>query len=75
MYILVKLFYSLFFIAIWSWMLKYRKQLHWWTGNFAWAEHYLWRWGTYLVLVLIWLWCIFYWAIYPFWWMDLLLKE
>lgn len=69
---LFKIFYSIFFIIIWISILKYRKQVHWWTGNFVWAEQYLWRWWTYLVLVWLWLWLIFFWAIYPFWWLELL---
>ncbi len=74
MYILVKIFYSIFFISIWWGIIKYRKQLHWWTWNFAWAEQYVWRGWTYLILILIWLSCIFYWAIYPFWGKELLFR-
>lgn len=73
--IFVKLFYSIFFIWIWYFIIRYRKQLHWWTWNFVWAEHYLGRWWTYFILILIWLILVFYGAMYPFWWTELIFKE
>lgn len=73
--LIVDLFYSILFILLGAWIIKYRKQLHWWTWNFVWAEQYIWRWWTYFILILIWLWLLFLWAIYPFWWLDLLTKK
>jgi hypothetical protein len=39
----IKIIYSLIFIALGVLVLKYRKKVHDWTGNFAWAEHYIGR--------------------------------
>jgi len=64
--ILIKLLYSLMFIWWGIWIIKYRKTVKSWTWNFVWAEHYLWRWWTYLIILLTWIWMIFYWTIYPF---------
>lgn len=75
MEIIAKIFYSIFFILIWGGIIKYRRQLHWWTWNFVWAEHYLWRWWTYLILIIVWLACVFYWVTYPFWWIELIFKN
>jgi hypothetical protein len=47
-------------------LIKYRKIVHGWTGNFVWAEQYLGYGGTYLVLILVGLGSIFYGVIYPF---------
>lgn len=69
---IIKILYSIFFI-IWGFLLvKYRKIVKSWTWNFGWAEQYLWRWWTYLVIILFWLGMIFLWAIYPFGWIELL---
>lgn len=70
--IFLDIFYSLFFISLWLWLIKYRRVVKSWTGEFMWAERYLWRWSTYFVMVVFWLFLIFYWVIYPFWWMELL---
>ncbi len=72
MIILLKLFYSILFIWLWYLMLKYRRIVKSWTWNFVWAERYLWSWWTYFVLVLIWAFLIFYWVVYPFWWLEIL---
>ncbi|MDD2907308.1 MAG: hypothetical protein PHH98_01575 [Candidatus Gracilibacteria bacterium] len=73
--IIVKLFYSIFFIAIGAGIIKYRKQVHGWTGNFVWAEQYLGRGGTYIALLFIGLACIFYGVIYPFGGTELLFSK
>ncbi|NVP17388.1 hypothetical protein HUU51_01595 [Candidatus Gracilibacteria bacterium] len=73
--IFVKLFYSIFFIGIGYFIIRYRKQLHGWTGNFVWAEHYLGRGGTYFILILIGLILVFYGAMYPFGGTELIFKE
>ena len=62
-------------ISMWAAIIKYRKVVKWWTWNFVWAEHYLWRWWTYFAILLFWLWMIFYWAIYPFWWLSSVLDD
>lgn len=70
--IIVDIIYS--FLLIWAGylMLRYRKQVKSWTGNFVWAEHYIGRGGTYFILILIALGLIFYGVIYPFGGMSLL---
>ncbi len=68
--IILKIIYWILLIAWGLWMIKYRKVIKSWTWNFYWAEHYIWRWWTYLIIILIWLAMIFMWAMYPFWWMD-----
>ena len=70
---LIKIFYSIFFILMWMWIIKYRRNVKSWTGNFYLAEHYIGNGGTYMVLILCGLWFMFYWMIYPFWWMELLI--
>lgn len=72
--IFIKIFYSILFISLWVLLLKYRRTVKSWTGNFYWAEKYIGNWWTYFVLVLAGLWFIFYGAIYPFWWIEWLFK-
>lgn len=69
----LKIFYWILFILAGMGIIKYRKVVHSWTGAFAWAEHYLWYGGTYLVLILTWLAFIFYWVIFPMWWIEFML--
>ncbi len=73
--IIVKIIYSIIFIWFWALLLKYRRQIKKWSWGFAWAEKALGRWGTYFVIILVWLISIFFWFIYPFWWIDLLLWD
>ncbi len=47
-----RIVWSIFLFAMWYVILKYRKVVHGWTGNWVWAERYLGRWGTYTALVL-----------------------
>ncbi|MDP2091270.1 MAG: hypothetical protein Q8K30_06770 [Candidatus Gracilibacteria bacterium] len=63
---IVKLIYSIFFITSGYYIIKYRKVVKSWTGNFYWAEHYLGNGGTYFVLLLIGLGLIFLGVTYPF---------
>ncbi len=67
---IVKLFYWLLMIAIWVWIIKYRKQVKSWTGNWVWAERYIWRGWTYFVMLLLWLALIFLGVLYPFGLLD-----
>ncbi len=69
---LIDIFYAICLIAMWVVILKYRKVVRTWTGTFYWAERSIWRWWTYLIIMLIWVLLIFLWVIYPFWWVDLL---
>lgn len=66
----VNIFY---WILLFTWgflVLKYRRQIKSFSGDFVWAETYLWRWTTYLIIIIIWCFLIFLWALYPFWWID-----
>jgi len=65
-----KIFYAILLIGSWVLILKYRRVVKSWTGNFYWAERYLWRGWTYFVLTIIAIVLIFIWILYPFWWLD-----
>ncbi len=69
---IVKIIYAIMLIAWGCAIIRYRKIVKSWTGNFIWAEHYLWRWWTYFIILLVGLGMIFYWTIYPFGWAELL---
>lgn len=62
---IIKLIYAFLLISWGILIIKYRKNVKWWTWNFAWAEYYLWHWWTYIVLIIIWLIMIFIWVWYP----------
>jgi len=70
--LILKIFYGIIMIVIWVLLIQHRRNVKSWTGNFTWAETYLWRWGTYLVLIFFGLFLIFFGSIYPFWWLALL---
>ena len=70
---IVKIFYAIVLIAAWYSIIRYRKNVHEWTGNFAWAEQYLWSGWTYLVITFSWLALIFFGTIYPFGWISTLI--
>ncbi len=63
---IIKIIYSLLLITAWGAIIKYRRIVKSWTGNFVWAERYLWRGSTYFVIILIWAGCIIFWVRYPF---------
>ena len=68
----VDLFYAVLLIWTWVLLLKYRRNVKWWTGNFYWAEHYLWRGSTYFVIIMMWLLLVFLGILYPFGWVEYL---
>jgi hypothetical protein len=70
---IVKFFYSILFILGWMWIIKYRKTVKSWTWNFYWAEHYIWSGWTYFIIMVCGLLMIFYWVIYPMWWLEFIL--
>lgn len=72
MELLVDLFYAVLLIVWGVSLIKYRRNVKSWTGNWLWAEKIIWSWGTYVVMILIWLFMIFLWVLYPFWGMDLI---
>lgn len=65
-----KLLMTVFLMWLGFLILKYRKFVKDWTGNFYWAEKYLGSGGTMIVLIAIALLLIFLWASIPFWWLD-----
>ena len=73
--IIVKIIYSILMITWWLGIIKYRKIVKSWTWSFSWAERNIWSGWTYLIIILIWMALIFYWAIYPFWWSQVLLEK
>jgi hypothetical protein len=64
--IIVDLFYAIMFFWMWFGIVKYRRIVKTWTGNFVWAEQFIGRWGTYVILMLFWVAMMFFWVIYPF---------
>lgn len=72
---IVKLIYAI--ILIWAWyaIVRYRRNVHEWTGNFVWAEQYLGSGWTYIIITFAWLALIFFWTIYPFWWISALIGK
>lgn len=72
MNILVDLFYAIMFFWIWFWIIKYRRDVKSWTWNFVWAEQYIWRGWTYLALMILWIFMMFLWVIYPFWGLEMI---
>jgi hypothetical protein len=53
-------------------MIRYRRTVKSWTGNFVWAEKYLGSGGTYLVIILFGMFLMFLGVLYPFGGLDLL---
>jgi hypothetical protein len=75
MWFIIKLLYSAIFMGLWYLMIRYRRNVKSWTGNFVWAERYLWNGWTNLIIVLFALGLIFFWAMYPFWVFEVLPKN
>ncbi len=72
MEVAVDIFYSILLMAWGFYLIKYRRNVKSWTWNFAWAEKYIGSGGTYLIMILIGLFMIFLWVLYPFWWLELI---
>jgi hypothetical protein len=70
MQLFIDLLYAILLIMWGFYLIKYRRNVKSWTGNFAWAEKYIWSGGTYIIMILIGLFMIFLWVLYPFWWME-----
>lgn len=71
---IIDIIYAILLIAWGIALLKYRKTVKWWSWNFYWAERYIWNWWTYFVLILIGLFMIFLWVLYPFGWLEIIFK-
>jgi amino acid permease len=69
---IIDIFYAIMFISWWIAIIKYRKNVKSWTGNWLWAEKYIWNGGTYIVLIFTGLAMIFLWVLYPFGGMELI---
>lgn len=68
--IFIDIFYGILLIFAGAAMIKYRRNIKSWTGNFLWAEKYLGRGGTYIVMILFALFLIFLGVLFPFWGLD-----
>lgn len=69
---IIDIFYAIVFVCGWIAIIKYRRNVKSWTGNWMWAEKYIGNWWTYVVLIFTWLAMIFFWVLYPFGWMELI---
>lgn len=69
---IIDIFYALLLFSAGFSLIKYRKVVKSWTGNFVWAERYLWTWWTYLALLLVGCFLMVWWVLYPFWWLELM---
>lgn len=69
---LLQWFYVAFFIWLWYSFIRYRQVIKSWTGDWWFAERRLWRWWTYVMMILLGLVLMFYWAVYPFWGLEFL---
>lgn len=67
----LKIIYAILFFLAWYLSIKYRKNVKSWTGNFYWAEKYIWNWWTYIIIILFGILLMIVWIIYPFWWIEL----
>lgn len=72
MAIIVDIFYALLLIAGWMAIIKYRRNVKSWTGNWMWAEKYIGNGWTYVVMILVGLFMIFFWVLYPFGGMEII---
>lgn len=70
--LIIDLFYALLLMGVWISLIKYRRVVKSWTGNFLWAERYLGYGGTYFVLIVLWCFLIFWGVLYPFWGLELI---
>lgn len=73
--LLAKILNWIIITSIWILILYYRRQIKNFIWDFAWAEAYLWRWTSYLILILVWCFMIFFWVVYAFWWLDFLFEN
>ncbi|MCP4522610.1 MAG: hypothetical protein GY828_00135 [Candidatus Gracilibacteria bacterium] len=71
---IIKIIYAILLIAGGYAMIRYRRIVKSWTGNFYWAEKYIGNGGTYLVIIFIGLFMIFLGTLYPFGGIDILFK-
>lgn len=62
----IKILYFFVFVGLGVAILKYRKNVHEWTGQWYWAEKNLGRGGTILVITIVGLGLIFFGVGYPF---------
>lgn len=72
--IIVDIIYAILFMGWWAALIKYRKTVKEWTGNIYWAEKYLGRWGTYLIIIAFGLGMIFLGVTAPFGWLNVFME-
>lgn len=72
---ILDIFYSA--IAIyWGYLcIRYRWIVWDWTWWIDFAEKYLWRWWTDLLIILFWLALMFFWVMIPFWWISVMINK
>lgn len=63
---IIDIFYAILLIVMGFCLIRYRRNVKSWTGNFAWAEHYIGSGGTYLIMVLFGMFLMFLGVLYPF---------
>ncbi|NUJ97517.1 hypothetical protein HGA92_01865 [Candidatus Gracilibacteria bacterium] len=73
--ILVKIFYGILLFFTGVALIKYRRIVKSWTGNFVWAERYLGMGGTYFVLILIGFFLMFVGVLYPVGGLDFIFSK
>lgn len=68
---IMKIIYWILMVLAWYYMVKNRRNVKSWTGNFVWAERYIGNWWTYIVIILLWIWLMLVWVLYPLWIINL----
>ncbi|MCH8518216.1 hypothetical protein LAT59_00420 [Candidatus Gracilibacteria bacterium] len=66
MIFVIQIIYGILLITGGYYLIKYRRTVKSWTGNWYWAEKYIGNGGTYFVLILIGLGMMFFGVLYPF---------
>ncbi|MBW7955023.1 hypothetical protein H3C61_04395 [Candidatus Gracilibacteria bacterium] len=69
---IVNLFYATLLFGTGFLIIKYRRNVKSWTGNFVWAEQYLGNGGTYLFLILFGCFLMMWGILYPFGGLELI---
>ncbi|MGE4444433.1 MAG: hypothetical protein AB7E37_05580 [Candidatus Altimarinota bacterium] len=69
---IIDLFYALLLFGVGFSIIKYRRVVKSWTGNFVWAERYIGTGGTYLVLLLLGCFLMIWGVLYPFGGLELM---
>ncbi|MCH2188926.1 hypothetical protein MK079_03795 [Candidatus Gracilibacteria bacterium] len=71
--IIVKILYGILLAVGGYLIVRHRRVVKSWTGNFSWAEKYIGNGGTYFVINIIGIGMIFFGVIYPFGGIDVII--